>query len=94
LIANPFAAGVAEATVASDDVPATNTIVATSFVKRLAFWSLRGVSPCDEPYYGPMADQCAIRSEWDNIQAANFVRTVEPARRPAGASGWGRPDIW
>jgi len=28
------------------------------------------------------------------IQAANFVRTVEPARRPAGGSGWGRPDIW
>jgi hypothetical protein len=36
LIANPFATGVAEATVASDDVPATNTIVATTFIKRLA----------------------------------------------------------
>jgi hypothetical protein len=62
LIASPFATGVAEATVVSDDVPATNTIVATSFVKRLAILLSPGVSPCDESYYGPMADQCAIRS--------------------------------
>jgi hypothetical protein len=45
LIASPFATGVAEATVASNDVPATNTIVATSFVKRLAILlSPRGVA--------------------------------------------------
>jgi hypothetical protein len=68
LIANPFATGVAEATVASDDVPATNTIVATSFVKRLAILLSPGVSPCGEPYYGPMADQCAIRSEPDALK--------------------------
>jgi hypothetical protein len=36
LRASPCAIGVADATVASDDVPATNTIVATSLVKRLA----------------------------------------------------------
>src|SRR6185312_15297124 len=88
LIANPFAAGVAEATVASDDVPATNTIVATSFVKRLAFWSLRGVSPCDEPYYGPMADQCAIRSEWDaSKRQISSVLWNLPGDRPEEVGG-------
>jgi hypothetical protein len=39
-----------------------------------------------------MADQCAIRSEWDNIQAANFVRTVDlPGDRPEQVGGPSEP---
>src|SRR6185312_3114172 len=84
----------AEAIVASDDAPATNTIVATSFVKRLAILHSPGgcrlATTIPLPDGGPMGGPLRTGS----IQAANFVRTVEPDRRPAGASGLVVWAIW
>src|SRR5258708_38324362 len=86
LIASPFANGVADATVASEDVPATHTIAATSLVKRLAILvsppgvALRRIILCTGG--GSMCDP----SGWEAAKAAIFVRTMEGARgRPEQA---------
>src|SRR6476646_6351534 len=74
LIANPFAAGVAEATVASDDVPATNTIVATSFVKRLAILLSPGGVALRRTILWPDGGSMRDPLRRGSIEAANFVR--------------------
>jgi hypothetical protein len=85
LIAIPFATGVAKATVASDDVPATNTIVATSFVKLLAILLSPGGVALRRTILWPDGGSMRDPLRTGCIEAANFVRTVEPARRPPEA---------